>query len=739
MATLAKLLVELDFDGEDFNSGAQQAARTWDQVGKKMLAVGAGLTAFVTLPMVKAGKVAWDAAIAYDGALDTIQTKTGATGDELNEFGELARQVYRSIPTDIQTAADTVATLSQKTDQVGDGLRELAQVEIELARITGGDLATQVSSTAEMFNKWGIETTEQVASLDKLFAASQETGTSVQTLADNLTKYAQPLSELGFSFDEAVAVLARFEEAGVNVDQAMAGLKLGLVNLAKEGITDADTAFRTMVDRVKAAPTDIEATKIAVELFGAKAGPELAKAIRDGTLEVDDLVAAMNDGRPGILETAAATNDFAEKLQIMKNRVTDALMPLGTQLFNAVNNLMPLFESAATKLTGLVERFNELPAPVRNAAGVVLLLLAGLGPLLTILGTVITLAPAIGAAVTIMFGPWGIAVMGVIAAIAGLYYAYQTNFLGFRDGVQAALQWVRTAFDDVKPAIDRFVVSIMGVVDTLLLFQPEVQKAGELLRAAFEAALPIITVMLETAAQLVTNFVTTVINVFSGLLRSVKGILQVLKGIFTGDFGLIKEGVTNIVGGLKDAVVALIKGLLNQIKIQLTATKVVMVLIWQTVKDEVVSIVTGLVDSAVSLITGMTDLLFNAAFNAGYGVGQGIINGISAIWDSVTSYVGSLVDAVVDKLSDVPGFSPIEHVGQYYGRQLGVGFAEGIGSATGVSETAASGLVRAATTGMTTNLYGGLTLNVNGAGDPRATADAVWDTFARELSLREGG
>jgi hypothetical protein len=37
-----------------------------------------------------------------------------------------------------------------------------------------------------------------------------------------------------------------------------------------------------------------------------------------------------------------------------------------------------------------------------------------------------------------------------------------------------------------------------------------------------------------------------------------------------------------------------------------------------------------------------------------------------------------------------------------------------------------------------TNNYGGITINVTGTGDPKATADATFAVFARELGLRAG-
>lgn len=715
MATLATLMVKLGLDDAQFGTGLDSAESRVSRFGATMMSAGKLLTATVTLPLLGLGGIALKAASDYDGALDTIQTKTGATGGALTALGDIAREVYRSIPTDIQTAADVVATLSQRTDAAGGELSQLAQAEIELARITGDQLAPLVDATTQMFEKWGISTGEQVGALDKLLRASQETGARVGTLADNLVRYAQPLSELGFSFDESIAILAQFEEAGVNVDQAMQGLKAGLARMAEEGITDATEAFTILIDRIKGAPSDMEATRMAVELFGQRAGPELAQAIRDGRLDVDDLVRVIAGGEGTILGAAAATNDYAEKLHILKNRAIDAITPLGTQLFEALNNLMPTLERGAEILATLVEKFNGLPGPAQAVIGIFIALAAVAGPLLMMVSGFIAILPALSAAFAILTGPIGL----VVLAIAGLFVAYQTNFLGFRDGVHAGLAKLSDAFNAIKPKI---------------------QAVADVFSTAFTAALPFLTEAFEIVKEMFTSFVQNAKQVLDGLVNIIRGVMQVIKGIFTGDWGLIKTGVTNIVTGIKDVVVGIITMLLASIRAYLSLYKLAFSTAWNAIKDSVGAILGKMWANLIAIFSGIKDTAYTMMVDAGTQIGQGLIDGINAMWDSVVGFAESLASAVYDKIKSALDILSPSKKTEYLGMMLGQGLVEGMAASEGQVSRAAAGMAGAAMTGMGgTNLYGGMTINVSGAGDPDAVANRIFAAFAREMALHGGG
>ena len=643
----------------------------------------------------------------------------------------------------LQTAANKVASVGQSLNSMGQTLTTRVTLPLVALGVVGvkaaSDLNEAMSAANTTFGK-SAGTIQQwskssATALGMSQAQALTAATQFGALAKNLGQTDEQAAKFSTTLVGAAADLSSFYN--VPGSQALADLRSGIVGqyepLLKYGIVlnEASVKQRAM----------------------AMTGKTAADQLTQGELVAARYALIMEKLGPAAGDFARTSDSMANSLRIAQAQFTNAAATLGTLL-------LPYATQAIQRFAELAERFQGLSPTTQKIVVAIAAFAAALGPALIVVGQMAMALPALVTAFTLLTGPIGL----VVAAIAGLGIAYATNFLGFRDGVNAGLAAVGAAFQAVVPYLEAFKNYLVAVVtdgdtlndwlthippalqpvvfqigeftNALMAFAPAVQKAGDFLKAAFEASLPFITIGLQTAAALVVNFATTVLGVFTGLLRSLTGILQVLKGVFTGDFGLIKEGVTNIVGGLKDAVVALIRGLLGQIKIQLDATKTVFIQVWNDVWANVVTIVANLVSSVVSYITGLASSVFNAAFNAGYNLGQGIIGGIAAIWDSVVGYAESLVHAVIDKLKDIPGFSPIEHVGQFYGEKLGMGFAEGIASATDISGRAASGLVGGAMGGMTT--MGNLTFNISGAGDPRSVADAVWATFARELTLREG-
>ena len=257
--------------------------------------------------------------------------------------------MFSAIPTEAEPAAAVIAELNAKLGMTGPVVQNLAKPLLEMTRLLGGDAKQNAEQFSEIIGKWDIPVAEGALALDKLFVAAQGTGVGVDTLMQQLLRFGAPLQQFGFSFEAATALLAEFERSGVNTEQAMAGMTKALGAFAKAG-KDPEQALNDLVKQIKGAGTETEATKLAVAAFGAKAGPELASAIREGRLSVDGLAAAMAGAEGAIMKTAAATADFPEKFQVLKNKVTTLLMPLGSIMVSgltaAVDAIGPAIDSA---------------------------------------------------------------------------------------------------------------------------------------------------------------------------------------------------------------------------------------------------------------------------------------------------------------------------------------------------------------------------------------------------------
>jgi phage-related minor tail protein len=227
---------------------------------------------------------------------------------------------------------------------------------LNLSRITGTDVATNVDQITRLFGDWGVATGDQTGVMDKLFRASQASGIGLDDLQGSLVQFGAPLRNLGFGLDDSMALLAKFNAEGVNTETVFAGMKAGVGKLAKAG-EDVPTTFKRVVDEIKTMGPGTEATAKAIELFGQRAGPDLADAIAGGKFEIDEMLGAITGGKDTIQKASDDTADFGEKWQVLKNKIFVGLEPLAVGVFDAVGKAMETLAPIADEVIGGVKAF----------------------------------------------------------------------------------------------------------------------------------------------------------------------------------------------------------------------------------------------------------------------------------------------------------------------------------------------------------------------------------------------
>lgn len=383
---------------------ASEASKTLGEkmqaAGEKMKSVGATLTKTVTVPLAAAGAGAVAMGKSFDDAYDKIRIGTGATGKALEGLNEDFRKVAKQVPSSFGDISTAIADYNTRLGISGQALQDLSVQTLNLARITEMDLGKIIEETSQAFQAFKIPTEKYGDALDYVFKVSQSTGISIDRLEANLVKFSPALKQMGFDFYESAALMGFFDKAGVEVEQAMTGLNKALVNMAKAGVTDANEALRKLFEEIKNAPSDIKATEIAIEIFGSKAGPTLASAIREGKLGYEELVQELINSKETINGVAKETDDWAEGLAKLKNNVLVATEPIATTLFDALNNLVPLLEKAVPPLEKLAQGFANLPQGVQVAIVALAGIAAFLGPLLQGIGAIVIAAPGLAAIFT---------------------------------------------------------------------------------------------------------------------------------------------------------------------------------------------------------------------------------------------------------------------------------------------------------------------------------------------------
>ena len=242
--------------------------------------------------IVGAGAYAVKAMDEVDVGLDTLATKTGATGETAKDLQEVYKQVAEEIPGDFGDIGAAVGELNTRLDFTGEKLKSASVDFLKFAKVNGTDVNTSVQLVTRAMGDAGISAGQYKPLLDALTVAAQKSGISIDTLTTNLAKYGAPMRALGIDTENAIALFAGWEKAGVNTEIAFSGMKKAISTWGAAN-KDPQKEFAKTMQQIKDCPDLASATTLAIEAFGQKAGPDLADAIKGGRFEVESYAKAI--------------------------------------------------------------------------------------------------------------------------------------------------------------------------------------------------------------------------------------------------------------------------------------------------------------------------------------------------------------------------------------------------------------------------------------------------------------
>lgn len=635
-------------DGKLNWEGLKKGGSATKALGEGITDLGRAMTLGLTVPIVAAGGAATSVAASFDDAMSQVQGALGGASADMDGLRNLA----------LQLGADTVFSATESAQ----AMVELAKGGLTEAQIKGGALAASMdlaaagqlnladaaATTVQMMGSFGLGAGDATRIANALAGAANASSADVSDLTQAMSQCSAQASLAGWSLEDTAAALALFADHGVKGSDAGTSLKTMLQRLAAptDQAAEAIAAYGLNIRDSNGKMKDISG--IADELTGKLGG--LSDAERDAALQTifgSDASRAdailMQSGSEGLAKYIAATNDAtaaetmanAQKgelswaLENMGGAVESASIAFGTALAPAITAVAGVIGNAA-------EAFASLPAGVQTGIAVVLALVAALGPLLMVIGSVVAALPAIsegfvmlGGALAIPLAP-AAAVVAAIAAIAAAIYAAWTTSETFRAAVMAGVDAISSKVQEicaflapyVQAFLDQIVSTVQVAMDTL---GPTI---GAVLTVIVSTVVPILTSIMDTVAQVLATILATVTNVMAAVSTVIQGAWQIISGIFqtvlgailavtTGDFTMLQQGVTSIMQGTMVAI--------------------------NGVMQTILSIVSGAWNAVKAVFIGVC--------NAVSGAISGAFNGIKSVIDSTMNGAKSTVSGALDAIS----------------------------------------------------------------------------------------
>lgn len=370
-----------------------------DTLSAQFTKAGKTLGITISTPLTLASRQFINAATEIQSALNYIRIGTGATGETLQGLRDDFNAVMQDTPSSIGEISKAIADLNTMTGATGETLQDLSRHTLNATRMMGSDLGNTISSLGKLLNSWNLSATDGVSVLDKLFTASQNSGTGIEQLAAQLTQSGALFRELGVDMDEGLALLAQLSHEGIDIDTR--SLSHAVSQLIQMGKIDGSQPFKEIIEYVKNAETEYESISRSIEIFGSLAGPRLADSIRAGKFEIDNMTTALHNASGNIMQTAQDTMTFSDRWQVFSNQLTVALEPLGAKILKLGEQYLPSVISAAQNLSvnldeGMIKfaAFGAIIAPVTLALGglagsinAILALLSGPSGWIMLIGT----------------------------------------------------------------------------------------------------------------------------------------------------------------------------------------------------------------------------------------------------------------------------------------------------------------------------------------------------------------
>lgn len=488
--------------------------------------------------MAKAVK---DAYLGFDKGRDAVVKATGATGKAADDLTKSYTNVSKTIKTASGSFEDIGEALGEVNTRFGftdEQLEESTRQFIKFADITGTDAKNAVRLVSRAMGDAGIKAEDYNSILDALAVAAQASGISIDKLTEYITKYGAPMRALGFDTNESIAIFSQWEQAGVNTEIAFSGMKNAISSWSKEG-KNAKDEFKKTLEQIAAAPDIADATTQAIEVFGKKAGPDLADAIQNGRFEYSRFLELIENSEGTVNatydETQTAVDKTALALQNVKTTaaalVNEYVEKYSPQIQAAINSVTQKIEKAVPKIEKAVkwvtDNLPEIEAGVIaiGAAFTTWKVVAIVTAVTTALkGLTVAEAAAVVKTkllnVVMAANPIGLVVAAIAALIAGFVALWKKSekFRNFWKGLWENIKGV------VKPVID----FIKGYFETV----------WETIPTVFNGILTFVTNTwnnVKTIFSTVANWINT--NVFQPLIA----LFQPVINFYTTAWEIIKQ------------------------------------------------------------------------------------------------------------------------------------------------------------------------------------------------------
>lgn len=645
---------------DEWTKKADKATQVMDNVGQKLMVV--------TGAVVAMGAAAVKTTADFDAEMSTVQSISGATGDEFDALRDKALEMGSTTAfsaSEAASAMEYMAMAGWKTEDMLDGIAGV----MNAAAASGEDLAATSDILTDGLTAFGMAASDSAHFADVLVAAGNNANTSVAMMGETFKYAGAVCGTLGITVEDCAIATGLMGNAGIKASQAGTALRSGLSKLidpTKEAASameqygfsiatteDGSVDFMGTMRNLRAAMGDLDATTQAQALstiFGTEAMSGWAAIVSASDADFQSLTDAIY-GCEGAAEAAAAVklDNLSGQITILKSTIEGIAIQIGDILMPTIRNVVARIQEWAAAFAAADE---DTKKTILTVAGVV----AAIGPLILGVSKVIktvknvvnafklmkTGLTAVKAALAGVSAPV-LAVVAVVAAlVAAFMHLWNTNE-GFRTTIIGI-------WNEIKNTVGGF---IEGLKERLGGMGITFESVSAAIKTVWNALCEFLAPVFEGAFQHISNTLTAVTNHILGVVDFFialfkgdwEGCWEAVKGIFANAWEYAKNTFSNWVTTIRGVADVILGWFGTDWNTVWTSISTFFVNLWNNIKNFFVNLWNGIVTTITGILNTISSI-FTSAWN-------GIKNTISTVWNTISTIVSTAVNTVKSVISTV--------------------------------------------------------------------------------------
>ena len=542
--------------------------------------------------------------------LDALKKAQKEADNAIKNGTEISADKYRALEREISDTEAKIKTLKNELkdsgasgflQSVSDKLGEIAGKVGAVGKEFTTKLTLPIVAAGTAGIKYNIEMEKNLSNITTLLGGNAD---AAKEMLDYLTQMGKTTPYQTNNLLDATKTMLGFgisaEDAQKNI-QILGDIAMGDANK----LNSLTLAFSQMSSTGKLTGQDL------LQMINAGFNP-LQQISKETGKSIGELKEEMADGK---LSTAL------EGIQIALGKLTETFLPVITKIIN--------------KIIEWTDKFASLDSGTQKVITTIALVLAAIGPLISIISGIITVVQGLSAAMAFLAANPVVLIIAAIAALVVGLIALWNHCEGFRNFVTGVVEFisniVQTAVNFVVGLFNKIIDFVQNNFKSVLLF----------IINPFAGAFNYLYEHCEGFRNFVNNFLEGVKNAFHNGIEWIKNLIfEKIPQTITNIINWFKELPSKLIETGKNAIMGLIKGFTNP------------QLIWDAIKNVCSNILDGI--KSFFGIASPSKLLEK---EVGKWLPAGIGKGITLNTDSALKAVDSMNNSINDEMMKTLSFN----------------------------------------------------------------------------------